>query len=187
MRALFSALILCCTAVQAGAQEAGVTQLGRPVDGITLRHVPDGGVRLQLAPTIRLEGGRELRRTEGDHYELVEPEGHPPPAATLRGLDFLVSGRDHIGRRVKVTGGRVFGALATRALLSVQGGTVGLDLTDSAREQIVYLVEQCSGISTNDGNCGVDITGTVGRPDFSDTLRLTSIEFERRQAPPRRR
>ena len=183
---IVAAAASAATSLPAAGQGAD-RQLGRPVEGITAHQKPDGTIVLRLAPTIAIEGGLELQQVEGMVYRVIEAETSPPAAVTLSGLDYLLSGKEHIGRRVKVTGGTVFGADASRAVLRLQGGAAHFRLASLPRDQVRQLVQNCSNLGVQDASCEFDVTGTVSAQRVGEAQALEDVVLERRQATRRRR
>ena len=90
------------------------------------------------------------------------------------GLDFVATWRTLVGQTVQITGGRVYGARADSALLSVPGGSIILSAPFAQRE-LRYLVEYCAAY--RGGRCEMSVTGEV-RPHFGNGPELVRVAFQ---------
>jgi hypothetical protein len=149
--------------------------------GVTATIDKNGKLTLSATSPITLDDDRILEEADGK-WKLVEAGAPAGPVTTLRGVDFLVDGGDYIGRRVKVTDGRIFGASSSSALLSLTGGSVRLVTRGMPRDMLRFVLDNCTGIRTSESACRRDVTGTVAKQKYSDDLELYDLEIGKPQA-----
>lgn len=90
----------------------------------------------------------------------------------MTGLDFLIDWPDYTDQRVILTGGKIAGANIQFMLLSVKGGNITLREPWQDREDVRYLLNNCTSILTG-RECEMMISGTVrasgmGGPELVD-------------------
>ena len=90
------------------------------------------------------------------------------------GLDFVATWRTLVGQTVQIADGRVYGARADSALLSVPGGSIILSAPFAQRE-LRYLVEHCAAYRGR--QCEMAVIGKV-RPHFGNGPELVDVKFQ---------
>jgi hypothetical protein len=142
--------------------------------GVTATIDKNGKLTLSATSPITLDDDRILEESDGI-WKLVEAGAPAGPVTTLRGVDFLVDGGDYIGRRVKVTDGKIFGASSSWALLGLTGGSVRLITRGMPRDMLRFILDNCTGIRTTE--CRRDVIGTVAKEKYGDDLELYDLEI----------
>lgn len=96
-------------------------------------------------------------------------------------VDFVVDWPSLIGETVRITGGRVFGADSTRALLMLGSDSVVLDPPWKDREDLRHVLTHCTALDSDPAFCGMPVTGVVAA--YKDALdqeqvKLEGVDFE---------
>jgi len=131
---LASAVLWIASATVSHPHAQDASSLGRPNSGVTISLDADGKIVFHPRDLILLEDGRELRRVQGDQFQLIseaEASEHPPD---ISGLDFLLQASELTGHRVRVTDGILLGASVDRAQLALKGGTVFVRFAGASRD-----------------------------------------------------
>jgi hypothetical protein len=103
-------------------------------------------------------------------------ERMPSGNIRIQGTDLLVEWPKLIGKRVRVKGGRVSSATSASSMLQVKGGRVSLAPPWSKREQLRYVLNNCTGLRTSRA-CDMDVTGEVTSGTETAGPRLTRVRF----------
>jgi hypothetical protein len=157
------------------AQENGTIQ-GTVRSGVTATVDKDGKLSLSVNGPITLDDDRILRQSD-KRWKLVAAGAPAGPVTSLRGVDFLVDGVDYIGRRVKVTGGRIYGADTSSAVLSLTGGSVRLVTRGMPRDTLRDILSKCAGPPSSDASCRRSVVGTVAKQKYAGDLELYHLEI----------
>jgi hypothetical protein len=153
--------------------------VGRPISGLTIKLSQDGKLSITAGGLIVLDGGRELRHVQGEQYKLVSKEEMMTDPVDMSGIDLLLRGEELVDHRVRVTDGRLYGADVKSALLSVQGGSIRIDLAGADKASVKTLVLNCHSIGTPKDKCGYGVVGTVRPKQYSKgEYELTSVVLE---------
>lgn len=125
-------------------------------------------VRIQMpdapAPSIQPPKRSRTRRTTkigALAWFLCVLAGATNAQSRLDGANLLVDIRDHIGKEVILTGGKVFGADNSGALVRSGGATFKLSTEEIDKETFRFFLKNCSGITMGDGGpCTVSLRVT---------------------------
>ena len=178
-KAMLLACLLCFSCAGAWADE-GTQQFGPITGGISGSIDKDGALSLSVGDVLSLENGRSVQRIDGK-WRVTAKEIDSEGAQVVKAIDFALSPKNYVGQKVRVVGGRMFGAQVNYGILNIPGSSLHVVFSELPRDQVKAFVENCSSIMT-DADCFYDFVGTVERRDSDVQLLATSASLSPRQA-----
>ncbi len=172
LASLVAAAALCGIPLQSWADDPPDPRhfVGEAKEGVHVLFYGDNDVTISFDETVILSNGRRLH-FDGKRLSRIQPEEIPAPDV-ISPLDWVVSSRNYVGRRILVQNVKISGADAKSAIINLPGASARVSLENASSETLRYALTHCLHILGGEKDCIADVVGIAGRRD-ADSLTLS--------------